>query len=179
MPVKIHGKDYFTVAERLYAFEDDRIVSSLSVVTELLYHDVERVVFKASIINVDGFACATGHAEEYRNASKINATSALENCETSAIGRALAIFSTKYMGAAIASADEVKRAIEQQENSHRFKPGEKEEIQKQVRDALFNGNDDQLREVLDEYEDPEVKIKIWGLFNSTERAAIKGLLAND
>ena len=52
---------------------------------------------------------ATGHAEEYRDSSKINKTSALENAETSAIGRALASFGLG--GTEFASADEVARAI--------------------------------------------------------------------
>ena len=52
---------------------------------------------------------ATGHAEEYRADGKINKTSALENAETSAIGRALACLGLG--GTEFASADEVARAI--------------------------------------------------------------------
>ena len=57
---------------------------------------------------------ATGYAEEVRTASKINRTSALENAETSAVGRALAFFGLG--GSEIASADEVANAIQQQNN---------------------------------------------------------------
>ena len=54
----------------------------------------------------------TGHAEEVYDSSMINKTSALENCETSAIGRALA--SAGFGGTEFASADEVANAISQQ-----------------------------------------------------------------
>jgi hypothetical protein len=55
---------------------------------------------------------ATGLAEEKRTSSQINRTSALENCETSAIGRALAAFGLG--GSEYASANEVQNAIHQQ-----------------------------------------------------------------
>jgi hypothetical protein len=73
------------------------------------------VVVKAIIKNPDGKVVATGHAEEKRNASFINRTSALENAETSAIGRALA--SAGFIGSEFASADEVAIAIQAQANS--------------------------------------------------------------
>jgi hypothetical protein len=56
----------------------------------------------------------TGHAFERADASRINATSYLEVCETSAIGRALAAAS--YGGSEFASADEVANAITEQAN---------------------------------------------------------------
>ena len=55
---------------------------------------------------------ATGHAEETRSNTGVNSTSALENCETSAIGRALSCFG--YAGTEFASADEVANAILQE-----------------------------------------------------------------
>jgi hypothetical protein len=65
-------------------------------------------------ISAANMVIATGYAEEVRTASKINRTSALENCETSAVGRALAFFG--LAGSEIASADEVANAIQQQNN---------------------------------------------------------------
>ena len=60
------------------------------VLTELLTEPgADICVFKASLL-VDGAIVATGHAEEIRNAGNVNRTSHVENCETSAIGRALA-----------------------------------------------------------------------------------------
>ena len=62
---------------------------------------------------LDGIVIATGHAEEKRTASRINQTSALENCESSAIGRMLAVCGVT--NDQIASAEEVSAAIEQQD----------------------------------------------------------------
>lgn len=108
--VIIHGKEYETVASRVGKFRDT-YKTDLSIVTEPYSIDDDRVVFKASIID-DGTVIATGFAEELRSASTINRTSALENCETSAIGRALANFG--LAGTEFASADEVAQAISQQ-----------------------------------------------------------------
>jgi len=58
---------------------------------------------------------------------------------------------------------------------HRFKPGEKEEIVKQVLECLDAGDGEGLKQILSEYKDPEEKMKVWALFNSTQRAAIKQL----
>jgi hypothetical protein len=58
---------------------------------------------------------ATGYSEEVRAASKINATSALENAETSAIGRCLSALG--FGGTEYASADEVANAIQQQQDT--------------------------------------------------------------
>ena len=61
------------------------------------------------------FDCVyTGHAYEKLGATPINSTSALENCETSAIGRALA--SAGFAGSEFASADELVNALGQQKN---------------------------------------------------------------
>jgi len=69
---------------------------------------------KASILDNDGRLLATGYSEEVRAASKINATSALENAETSAIGRCLSALG--FGGTEYASADEVASAIKQQDD---------------------------------------------------------------
>lgn len=63
---------------------------------------------------------------------------------------------------------------------HRFAPSEKKEILRQVRNALESGDEVGLKQVIDEYtgdlSDPEEKMKLWAIFNSTERGAIKALL---
>lgn len=60
--------------------------------TDLVVCEKERYVFKAYLFKdiKDDIAFATGHAEETVTSRGVNQTSALENCETSAIGRALA-----------------------------------------------------------------------------------------
>ena len=105
--VSIHGKEYQTVALRVGKFREQYGLS-LSLVTEIIYADDKVVRMKAIISNEHG-VIATGHSEEYRSSSNINKTSALENAETSAIGRALAALGLG--GTEFASADEVARAI--------------------------------------------------------------------
>lgn len=105
--INIRGKEYTTVALRVHQFRAER--PTLSLITEVLHRDADCVVMRAVISDEQGRVLATGHAEEYRKASEINRTSALENCETSAIGRALAAFG--FGGTEFASADEVARAI--------------------------------------------------------------------
>lgn len=60
---------------------------------------------------------------------------------------------------------------------HRFKPGEKEEVVKQVLQCLTDGDGEGLKQIFSEYESPEEKMKVWALFNSQQRAAIKELTA--
>ena len=108
--VPIHGKQYKTVAYRVKEFRSQ--YPDYTVSTELVEANDTLVVMKASISNEQGRLLATGFAEEVRAASKINRTSALENAETSAIGRALAALG--LAGTEYASADEVASAIKQQ-----------------------------------------------------------------
>jgi hypothetical protein len=83
-------EDYETVEERLAKFwkehPDGRIYS------EIVEHTLQRFIIKASIFRteVDAHPWTTGLAEETVSTRGVNSTSALENCETSAIGRALA-----------------------------------------------------------------------------------------
>ncbi len=110
MSVKIHGKEYRTVAERVNLFHEEHKDAVRSVKTKILHND-ERIVLMRTTIKV-GDCVYHGHAGEVYGSSNINKTSALENCETSAIGRALA--SAGFGGTEFASADEVANAISQQ-----------------------------------------------------------------
>lgn len=111
--VNLKGKAYKTVALRVSEFRETyKPEAGWSIQTDPLHMDAESVVFVARIIDPDGRIVATGHAEEMRSASQVNRTSAVENCETSAVGRALAAFG--LAGEEYASADEVRQALEQQ-----------------------------------------------------------------
>lgn len=59
---------------------------------------------------------------------------------------------------------------------HRFKAGEKDRIIEGVKAALDAGDEHGLAEIMSEYNTPEEKMKVWGLFNSAERTAIKELM---
>jgi hypothetical protein len=108
--VNIRGKEYKTVALRVQEFYEG--TEDLSILTEIMTDNETRVVMKASIVDRASHVLATGHAEEFRGSTNINRTSALENAETSAIGRALAAFG--FGGSEFASANEVQVAIAQQ-----------------------------------------------------------------
>lgn len=108
--VNIRGKEYETVASRVARFREE-YSETFSITTEIVSVDESVVIMKATISDKDQRVIATGHAEEQRASSQINRTSALENAETSAIGRALAAFG--MAGTEFASADEVAQAISQ------------------------------------------------------------------
>jgi|2_EtaG_2_1085320.scaffolds.fasta_scaffold16580_1 uncharacterized protein with PIN domain len=108
--VDIHGKEYRTVAYRVNELRKKYTIDDgWGIDTEIISNDEEKVVLKARLLSPNGIIVGTGHSEEYRTASRINKTSALENAETSAIGRALA--AAGYAGTEFASADEVANAV--------------------------------------------------------------------
>lgn len=110
--VNIHGKQYETIASRLARWlADTGEDTEYGIDTQVVYHDDARVIVKA-VITFKGAIIGAGHGEETRDSTNINRTSALENAETSAIGRALA--SIGYAGTEYASADEVANALVQQ-----------------------------------------------------------------
>ena len=82
--------DYETVEERLVKFWKEHPDGRID--TTLVESTLQRFIVKASIFRteVDAQAWTTGFAEETVSTRGVNSTSALENCETSAIGRALA-----------------------------------------------------------------------------------------
>jgi hypothetical protein len=81
---------YETVEDRLARFWADH--PSARIETAMMNYDGDTCIFRAEIF----FDCAqtaptaTGYAEEVKGSSPVNRTSFVENCETSAIGRALA-----------------------------------------------------------------------------------------
>ena len=90
--IELNGKKYTTVAKRNEVFRRE-FGFDVSTITEILHMEGDLVVMKATIClkdeNGEWVEVATGHAEENRSQSQMNSVSALENAETSAIGRAL------------------------------------------------------------------------------------------
>ena len=107
----IKGKDYAEVNQRIKAFRS--IYPNGVISTELLKLEDGICVFKAEVRNEDGELIATGTAYEKENSTFINKTSYIENCETSAVGRALGMAGFG-IDTSLASADEVVNAIENQ-----------------------------------------------------------------
>lgn len=106
-------KDYIQVNERLIKFYEKYPEGSIQ--TDIISIDNEKVVMRAYAFRTkhDNIP-STGHAEEIRNSSYINRNSAVENCETSAVGRALANLGFEIRHS-IASREEIERAIDKQE----------------------------------------------------------------
>lgn len=98
------GKKYTQVVHRMEAFRRT-FGLELGVDTEIAVDDGQRVVVKARILDIEGRTIGSGYAEEIRGQGHVNQTSALENAETSAIGRALA--SIGLAGGEYASANEM------------------------------------------------------------------------
>lgn len=109
--VNIKGKDYKTVALRVQEFRER--FPAFALISEIVKIDDEQCIVKALVIDGSRII-ATGHAQEFRKASQINNTSYVENCETSAFGRALSCLGIG--GMEFASANEVLNAIYQQSN---------------------------------------------------------------
>lgn len=107
----IHGKNYVMVTEKVKGFR--RVCPMGQITTEIVRLTDDVVTMKASV-TVDGVVVSTGIAQESRNSSMINKTSYIENCETSAIGRALAFLGVG-IDDAISSADELLNALVTQE----------------------------------------------------------------
>ena len=114
--IDIHGKPYVMVKDRVIHFNGEYPNGCIK--TKKLPSIENIVIFEATVIpnieNPDRYF--TGHAEEEIGSTQINKTSALENCETSAVGRALAMMG---IGAdeSFASADEVSNAVFQQDGT--------------------------------------------------------------
>ena len=82
---------YETVEDRLGRFWIDHPQGRIA--TSIYFYDENKVVIRAEAYfdtAADMYPAGVGHAEEIRGASPVNKTSHVENCETSAIGRALA-----------------------------------------------------------------------------------------
>lgn len=108
--VDIKGKQYVCVNERLKHFREHYPEHSL--VSEILSHEDGAIIIMASV-RFRGKTLATGLAREKDGDSYINKTSYVENCETSAWGRALGNFGIG-IDASVATADEVGNAIANQ-----------------------------------------------------------------
>ena len=112
----IKGKEYAEVNQRIKAFR--QLYPEGFIKTEILSNENGVVVMKAIVgwYTADGseIVLATGTAYEKETSSYINKTSYIENCETSAVGRALGMIGFG-IDTSVASAEEVENAINNQE----------------------------------------------------------------
>lgn len=115
----IKGKDYAEVNQRVKAF---RMVYPMgSIITQMINNENGVCTIKATITDEKGNVLSTGTAYEKENGSYINKTSYIENCETSAVGRALGLAGFG-IDVSIASAEEVQNAINNQNKKEEINP---------------------------------------------------------
>ena len=128
--IDVKGKNYVMVNERLKYFREH--FEGYALISDIIEITPDRVCILAKILDGNGSVKATGIAFEEKQSSYINKTSYIENCETSAWGRALANFGIG-IDENVSSADEVAHAIEiqeEQEKSAAKKNNKKSETQK-------------------------------------------------
>lgn len=142
--VNIKGKEYVEVNTRIKYFRQN--FKDWSLTSELVELTNESVLIKAVIRNPEGRIIASGYAHEEKASSYINKTSFIENCETSAWGRALGNLGIG-IDSSVASYEEVKTAIQKQETQTPKKakqgavltPNDSERWSKAVEYAFKNG----------------------------------------
>ena len=154
----IKGKEYAEVNQRIKAFR--MVYPTGTIKTEMIQNENGVCIFQATILDNEKIL-ATGTAYEKENSTFINKTSYIENCETSAIGRALGIAGFG-IDTSVASAEEVQNAIANQEPSRK----EQEEIMK-----LMNRMNELVLETNTDFEDIKNHYKV----DSTSDMTLKQL----
>jgi len=122
--IEIKGSGYVPVKERIKAFR--MMYPEGGIATEIMHFDDNKVVIKAVITDPEGRILSTGHACEVNGSTNINKMSFVENCETSAIGRAL--------GAMGIGMDKAEKGFKQQPAADVITQDESEKLNKQLSD---------------------------------------------
>lgn len=125
----IKGKNYAEVNQRIKAFR--MVYPTGTIETQLVSNENGICIFKAIVGFIDEnnnlVILGTGNAYEREGSSFINKTSYIENCETSAVGRALGMAGFG-IDVSIASAEEVENAITQQEEMKKQEEALREQL---------------------------------------------------
>lgn len=104
----IKGKEYAEVNQRIKAFR--MVYPNGAIITDILNLENGTVVIKATVYDEDQKIIGTGIAYEKENSTFINKTSYIENCETSAVGRALGMCGFG-IDTSVCSAEELSNAL--------------------------------------------------------------------
>lgn len=156
----IKGKEYAEVNQRIKAFR--MVYPNGSISTEMKSNENGVCIFNAVVGYQDGenfILLGSGTAYEKENSSFINKTSYIENCETSAVGRALGMAGFG-IDTSVASAEEVANAITQQDSEKIIDKKMVESLNKAIEHA--NIKDDVVEIILSQYgytSTSEIKIK--------------------
>ena len=114
--IDLKGKSYAMVPERVTAFR--KLFPEGFIKTEIISHDGTNVLMQAIAGYYDNgvpIILASGFAQETRGKGMVNGTSYIENCETSAVGRALGMIGLGINGGGICSAEELVNAVKAQQ----------------------------------------------------------------
>ncbi len=109
--VDIKGKKYVLVVDRIAYFNETYPKGSIT--TQLLSKPEDTtIVVKATVMpDVEAMRTFNGHSQAVIGQGMVNKTAALENAETSAVGRALAMMGIGIIES-VASADEMAKSME-------------------------------------------------------------------
>jgi hypothetical protein len=158
--IKIHGKDYVLINSRIKEFRtnpkyDDYGLQTIKTLDEWFESTNKktgeiiqdnRVEFKCIITNASGKPISEATARELKSSSFINQTSHIENCETSAVGRALGFLGIG-IDTSIASAEEVQTAVNNQTKNN----DEREWLQKWQLDAVLKSTKNEALRIIKDY----------------------------
>lgn len=138
--IDVKGKDYAEVPQRIKAFRS--LFPNGAIETSIISNDNQMVVMKATVRDEEGHVLGEGHAYEKESSSFINKTSYIENCETSAVGRALGMCGFG-IDTSVASYEEVANSINNQDRMKAEKamettPKTEEEARKKCSEAQAN-----------------------------------------
>lgn len=125
--VNIKGKEYVQVNERLKAFRSIPEFKGWSLTSEVVDLKEDSCTIKATITDNDGKIRATGFAREVIAKSPINKFAFVENCETSAWGRALGNLGIG-IDSSICSAEELITKMSQDDNTQDLPDDVREDI---------------------------------------------------
>lgn len=151
----IKGKDYVEVNKRILAFK--KLYEEGSIETNIISLDNGVITMRAVVRDNDGKIIATGTAQEKESSSFINKTSFVENCETSAVGRALGIAGIG-IGKSVASKEEVENAILQQNATKKINKTQATALQLSITNAGIE--EDVVKEILNKYGLEEISEEI-------------------
>ena len=155
--VNIKGKEYVEVNERIKHFRGN--YKGWCLTSDIVELTDDRCVIKATIFDDNGNIRATGHAYEKEGSSFINKTSFVENCETSAWGRALSNLGIG-IDTSVASYEEVANAINQQADKPKAKLKLDEDKFNNMLKAIEAGKGDAVKDKMPNYDIPEHMLKV-------------------
>ena len=173
--IDLKGKNYAMVPERVTAFR--KLFPEGFITTEILSHDGTVVTMQARVgyYAADGsrVILGTGLAQEVKGKGMVNGTSYIENCETSAVGRALGMLGLGINGGGICSAEELANAIVAQRQPDKSEFSDMSDARMEILE-LAKGDVSKLNEVIERI--TEGKFKSMDGMNLQQLVAVKKII---